>query len=511
RLTDRERLTLRTFVSALRTAVRNATAFAETQRLGARSAHAARHDPLTGLANRRGLGEYAATALAGAGVTALIVLDLDLFREVNESLGHVAGDRVLVDVGQRLARTAGPADLVARLGGDEFAAILVGLPTPAAAEQRARQLLAALDAPIDLDGLRVRVEASAGVAVATNGDEPNREPGDDSAMVELLRQADVALYQAKRGSPRIVRYAPDRDPADVAQLMLGGDLPRAIAEREFAVSFQPIVDLATGRMISAEALARWHHPDRGDLDPRRFLAGVERSGLLPAFAEAVLDQALAAMIRWRAAGVIAPVAVNASPRSLLDPTFPRMLLDRLAAHGVPGDQLIIELTESLTPSQVDLIGGVLSQLREAGIRLALDDFGTGSSSLAMLAKVPAYELKIDRSFVAAMQRSPEAAAVVRSTIELGRALGLLVVAEGVERSDQRRALWQLGCSAGQGHLFARPMAIDSLLELVTGPAHGGPGRLCEPIHASSGNVIDLPRPRRAESDPDASGTSRPGP
>ena len=364
RLTDRERLTLRTFASALRTAVRNAAAFAEARRLALRNAHAALHDPLTGVANRRRLLEYGAGVLDRPGVTALVVLDLDLFREVNEALGHLAGDRLLAEVARRLTRVAGPDDLVARLGGDEFAALLVGLASPAAAEQRARELLAALDAAD-----RARRHAGGGRGQRRGGrgvlprrrTRPDRGPARASspgrpaedAVVELLRRADIAMYQAKRGGPRIVAYDASRDTADVAQLMLGGDLPRAIADREFTVSFQPIVDLATGDMISAEALARWHHPERGDLDPRRFLAAVERSGLLPAFAEAVLDQALTAMNRWRAAGLDATVAVNASPRSLLDPAFPRMVRQRLAAHGLRGADLVIELTETLTLSQVD--------------------------------------------------------------------------------------------------------------------------------------------------------------
>ncbi len=495
-LSDRERLTLRTFVSALRTAVRNAAAFAEARRLALRNAHAALHDPLTGLGNRRRLHEYGDLILGRPGVTALVVADLDLFREVNETLGHLAGDRLLAEVARRLARVAGQQDLVVRLGGDEFAVLLVDLPSPALAEQRARELLSTLDAPIDVGGMRVRIEASAGVTVAADaGALPS-----DRGMVELLRQADVAMYQAKRGGPRIVAYDERRDTADVAALMLGGDLPRAIAEREFVVSFQPIVDLATGDMISAEALTRWHHPDRGEMDPRRFLAAVERSGLLPAFAEAVLDQALAAMARWRALGVAAPVAVNASPRSLLDPTFPRMVRDRLAAAGAHAGDLIIELTETLTLSQVDMVGGVLRELRETGVRLALDDFGTGYSSLAMLAKVPVYELKVDRSFVATMESSPEAVAVVRSTVELGRSLNHMVVAEGVERSDQRLALWEMGCPAGQGHLFGRPMPIDALLSAISAGHGGVVGRLCEPLHATAPNVIEMPRTRRTEAE-----------
>jgi diguanylate cyclase (GGDEF)-like protein len=483
-LTDRERLTLRTFASALRTAVRNAAAFAEAKRLAAGSAHAALHDPLTGLPNRRRLEEYGHGLVAGSELTALVVVDVDLFREVNETLGQVAGDRLLVEVGRRLAGAARPGDMVARCGGDEFAALLVGLASPAAAEQRARELLATLDAPVDLGAARVRVEASAGTALAD-------ETLADLGMVELLRRADVAMYQAKRGGPRIVRYDAGRDTTDVARLTLGGDLPRAIANREFLVNFQPIVDLASGEMIAAEALARWRHPNLGDLDPRRFLAAVERSGLLPDFAEAVLDQALAAMRRWRSLGLAAPVAVNASPRSLLDPAFPRMVVERLAAHGAAGGDLLIELTESLTLSQVDQVRGVLVDLRGAGVRLALDDFGTGYSSLATLARVPAYELKIDRSFVATMADSSEAAAVVRSTIDLGRSLGLVVVAEGVEEPEQRLALWRLGCPAGQGHLFGRPMPIEALLELI----RAGTGALCEPIHGLAGSALDAPGPR----------------
>jgi diguanylate cyclase (GGDEF)-like protein len=506
-LTDRERLTLRTFVAALRTAVRNASAFAETSRLAERNAHAALHDPLTGLANRRQLQERGDTLLDRPGVTALVVLDLDMFREVNETLGHLAGDRLLVEVARRIARTTTPDDIVARLGGDEFAVLYTGLATAEAAQQKARALLSTLDASVDLNDMRIRVEASAGVAVVDAAypvdpatDPPLREVG----MVELLRRADVAMYQAKRGGPPIIVYDAAHDTADVGQLMLGGDLPRAVADREFSVIFQPIVDIATGEMIAAEALARWQHPARGDLNPRGFLAAVERSDLLPAFAEAVLDQALATMMRWQDLGLKAPVAVNASPRSLLDPSFPRMVRNRLAAHGARSEDLVIELTESLTLGQVDLVGDVLRELREAGLCLALDDFGTGSSSLSMLAKVQVHELKIDRSFVAAMSSSPEAAAVVRSTIELGRSLGLLVVAEGVEREEQRRALWALGCPAAQGHLFARGMPAAALMELVRHGVDGTPGRLCAPIHGSAANVIDLPRPRRGEPAPPVS-------
>lgn len=504
-LTDRERLTLRTFVSALRTAVRNAAAYAEARRLALRNAHAAQHDPLTGLANRHRVLSYGEAALARGARVALLFIDLDQFREVNEVLGHLAGDRLLTEVARRLTLVAAPEDLVARLGGDEFAVLLIGPEDSSAALVRARAVLGALDAPVDLGEMRVRVEASAGLAIAAE----DAAASPEEAMVELLRRADVAMYQAKGGGG-IVTYAVERDTADAALLMLGGDLPRAIAENQFAVVFQPIVDLATGDMISAEALARWRHPEHGDLNPRRFLAAVERSGMLPAFAGAVLDQALAAMVRWRALGIDAPVAVNASPRSLLDPSFPRLIRERLAAHGLEGSDLVVELTETLTMGQVEHIGAVLRDLCDAGVRLALDDFGTSSSSLAMLARVPATELKIDRSFVAQLGLSPQADVVVRSTVELGRGIGKVVVAEGVEREEQRAALRRMGCPAGQGHLFGRPMPADELLERLATGLDGVRGRLRSPMHAGAGNVIDLPAQRRPETSGQAPGVGSVG-
>ena len=313
-------------------------------------------------------------------------------------------------------------------------------------------------------------------------------------VVELLRRADVAMYQAKRDGQRVSMYVRSRDTADLDTLTLGGELARAVAEDQFTVSFQPIVDMGSGEVIAAEALARWNHPALGNLSPARFLDAVERSGQLAAFAEAVLDQALVAAASWRAAGFAVPVAVNVSPRSLLDASFPKMVIGRLAARALPADVLIVELTESLTLSQLEVVDEVLGALREAGIMLALDDFGTGYSSLATLARVPVHELKIDRSFVAAMD-SPAEAAVVKSTVELGRSLDLLVVAEGVESEEQRRRLWELGCPAGQGHLFARPTSADTLLAALRRGFGGRPGALAAPLH-EGGSVIRIPTGRR---------------
>jgi diguanylate cyclase (GGDEF)-like protein len=486
-LSERENYTLSTFAAALCTAIRNASTFGETKRLAESHARAAAIDPLTGLANRRRLREYAGpvlTAKPPTGVTALLLIDLNHFKEINDTLGHSAGDQVLIEAASRLAASTRADDLVARLGGDEFAILLVGLPAPALAVSRAHAMLAALNPPMEVDGVRVSVEASGGVAIA---------PG-DCDIEELLRRADVAMYQAKRSGQRVVVFARSRDTADVGSLTLGGDLARAITEGEFTVNFQPIVDLGSAEIVGAEALTRWNHPQRGDLAPDRFLDSIERSGQLPAFVVAVLDQALTAASRWRDAGFELPVSVNISPRSLLDAAFPEVVEARLAAKGISATDLVIELTESVTLSQLEVVDHALGKLRDLGVRLALDDFGTGFSSLATLARVQVHELKIDRSFVAALD-APTEAAVVRSTIELGRSLGLVVVAEGVESERQRTKLWELGCPLGQGHLFARPTTPDRVLALLRHGSDGRPGRLAAPLH-ETGAVIRIPLSRR---------------
>ncbi|MFG1915128.1 putative bifunctional diguanylate cyclase/phosphodiesterase [Micromonospora sp. NPDC048898] len=487
-LSEREQYTLRTFASALCTAVRNAQAYAELARVADEHAYAATHDALTGLANRRHLLDEGTKQLStrhADGVTALVLIDLNHFKEVNDTLGHAAGDQVLVQVADRLRDAAQASDLVARLGGDEFSVLLRGLPAPAVAAHRAETLLATLHEPFELDGMRISVEASGGISVAPS----------TGGMTELLRRADVAMYQAKRAGQRLSTYATTRDTADLGRLTLGGDLPRAVADHEFIVNFQPIVDLGTGEVTSAEALARWRHPTHGMIDPLRFLEAVERSGLLPAFAEAILDQALIAATTWRDAGFDIPVAVNVSPRSLLDARFPGSVLARLRAHDLPADRLVLELTETLTLSQLDVVDRVLSRLRDEGVRLALDDFGTGYSSLSLLSRIPVHELKIDRSFVTTMESSAEAAAVIRSTLDLGRSLNLAVVAEGVESEPQRRALWELGCVAGQGHLFARPVPAGTLLAAMQRGSGGRPGALVTPLH-NAGAVIRLSQTRR---------------
>jgi diguanylate cyclase (GGDEF)-like protein len=487
RLTESEMFKMKAFGSALYTAIRNAKAYAELARIADANAHAATHDPLTGLPNRRQLYEHADRLFRSGhdeGLFALLLIDLNHFKEVNDTLGHGAGDKVLQTVAAHLRDAATPSDLVARLGGDEFAVLLGDLPTPALATHRAEALLSALEIGVEVEGMQIVVEAAGGIALA---------PG-SGGIDELMRRADIAMYQAKRAGEQTMTYVHSRDTADVGRLMLGGELRRAVSEQEFVVDFQPIVDLGTGEVISAEALARWHHPEHGPLTPIQFLETVERSGQLPAFADAVLNQALTAAGVWREAGFDMPIAVNVSPRSLLDPTFPRTVLGRLEHYNLSAGRLVLELTETLTISQLDVVGRALAELREAGVRLALDDFGTGLTPLSVLSRIPVHQLKIDREFVTAIETSSEAAAVIRSTVDLARNLHLTVIAEGVESEPQRHALWESGCVAGQGHLFARAMSSPRLLATLQRGTGGRPGTLAAALH-DEGSVVRMPRRR----------------
>lgn len=541
-ISEREEAMLSAYAAALDTALRNAAAYQQLGEATAAHAHAAAHDALTGLANRRELERNLTEALTrSAGEEchiALLLIDLRHFKEVNDALGHLAGDRVLGQVATRLSAAAGPADLVSRFGGDEFAVLLRGARRLPQVETRALKLLAALGEPLEVDGLPIVVEANGGLALAMDPqDEPDygaelplpaatpagadpvaREPQAPPAfradprawMGELMRRADVAMYQAKRARRPLMRYTVATDPADRDRLTLAGQLPRAVSGREFVLHYQPIVDLNSGEVVGAEALARWRHPTRGQLDPRWFLDLLERSAQLPVFTAAVLDDALSAADYWRAAGYDLEVSVNISARSLLDTSLPATVRAALDRHDTAPDRLCLELTETLALSQLDTVDQVLTRLYDLGVRLALDDFGTGFSSIGVLSRIPVHEIKIDRSFVGSLrtagtagaprsgpdaEAAAQARAVVRSTVQLARALDLTVVGEGVESEVQRALLWDLGCALGQGHLFGRAVAADELLRMLTAGIAGRPGALATALPEDT-SVVRLPRRRR---------------
>ncbi|QSB16915.1 bifunctional diguanylate cyclase/phosphodiesterase [Natronosporangium hydrolyticum] len=532
KMSEREEAMVASYAAALDTAVRNAAAYRQLGEATEAHAYAAAHDALTGLANRRELERQLAEALVDQASLdsriAVLLIDLRHFKEVNDTLGHLAGDRVLAKVAERLTSGAGPNDLVSRFGGDEFAVLLRSAWRPARVSARAQRVLRSLAEPIEVDGLPIMVEANGGLALAIDPQDTEPEADAPAAdfrstaqgwQAELLRRADVAMYQAKRNSRPLVAYTLAQDPADRDRLALAGQLPRAVSQREFILHFQPIAELGSGQVIGAEALARWRHPTRGELSPGAFLDLLERSTQLSAFTAAVLEDALAAAAMWRAAGHDLRVSVNISARSLLDASLPRQVLTVLEAHHTRPDRLCLELTETLAISQLDTVDQVLTQLHDIGVQLALDDFGTGFSSLAVLSRIPVDQLKVDRSFVQALAdlgdsggpagaaavvdpvdpgsdavAISQAKAVVRSTVQLGRTLDLGVVAEGIEATPQRRLLWELGCPAGQGHLFGPPQPADELLGLLTRGEGGRAGAVAAPL-APSPRVVPLRQSR----------------
>ncbi|MFI5754020.1 putative bifunctional diguanylate cyclase/phosphodiesterase [Streptomyces sp. NPDC051569] len=408
-------------------------------------------DPLTGLPNRQWLLERAWTALEDAeGLGArsgLVLIDLDRFRSVNDTLGHLAGDRLLLQIADRLRLALPRGAEVARLGGDEFAVLLPTCDSTTSAQRVARHLVAELSSPLDLDGLTLVLEASAGVAVY---------PEHAQDAEGLLRRADVAMYQAKRDRTGVEVYESKRDSNTPDRLGLLGDLRRALDAGEVELHYQPKVRF-DGQVAGLEALVRWVHPDRGRVPPDEFIAIAESSGLMPHLTEYVLETALAQVARWRAQGLMVPVAVNVSPRDVHTPGFAGAVAARLARHSVPAGSLQLEITEHVLLEDPQRAADTLAALTGHGVKMSLDDFGTGYSSLVHLRRLPVSELKIDRSFVARLAVDNEDAEIVRCTVDLAHSLGLLVVAEGVEDDETWERLRDLGCDAVQGWLVAAAM------------------------------------------------------
>ncbi|MFE4538321.1 putative bifunctional diguanylate cyclase/phosphodiesterase [Streptomyces scopuliridis] len=408
-------------------------------------------DPLTKLPNRQWLLERTWTALEeaeGLGARAgLVLIDLDRFRSVNDTLGHLAGDRLLLQIADRLRLALPRGAEAARLGGDEFAVLLPTCDSTTSAQRVARHLVAELSSPLDLDGLTLVLEASAGVAVY---------PEHAVDAEGLLRRADVAMYQAKRDRTGVEVYESKRDSNTPDRLGLLGDLRRALDAGEVELHYQPKVRF-DGQVAGLEALVRWVHPERGRVPPDDFIAIAESSGLMPHLTEYVLEMALAQVASWRSQGLMVPVAVNVSPRDVHTPGFAGAVAARLARHGVPAGSLQLEITEHVLLEDPQRAADTLAGLTGHGVKMSLDDFGTGYSSLVHLRRLPVSELKIDRSFVARLAVDTEDGEIVRCTVDLAHSLGLLVVAEGVEDDETWERLRDLGCDAVQGWLVAAAM------------------------------------------------------
>jgi diguanylate cyclase (GGDEF)-like protein len=415
------------------------------------------HDTLTGLPNRTLFQAELAQAIARAGradgrAVGVLLLDLDRFKEVNDSLGHHEGDQLLVEVAARLRRAVRAGDTVARLGGDEFAVVLHDIDGPDDAIAGAERIHRVFDMPVDLGELRVQVDCSVGIAVFPMH-------GDDAGG--LVQRADVAMYAAKGAQTDWALYDAAVDPNSPHRLALVAQLRGAIDRGELVVHYQPVAHLPTGDTIAMEALVRWQHPVRGLVPPIDFIPAAEGSGLIRPLTVYVLRHALTQCREWIDAGIDVSVAVNLSARHVQDPRCPDDVLDALAATSLPADRLVIEITENAVLGDPRTALDVLTRLRAEGVRVALDDFGTGYSSLTQLKDLPVDEIKIDRSFVAKVGEDQTTRAIVESIVELGARLAMHVVAEGVEDEAVVDRLAALGCELAQGYYFSRPLPADA--------------------------------------------------
>jgi diguanylate cyclase (GGDEF)-like protein len=447
------------------------TASRRLRRQAETSWHLAAHDALTELPNRILLADRVMTALARDGRTgrhtALLLIDLDRFKEINDTLGHRYGDLLLRQIGPRLEPFLRQADSISRLGGDEFVVLMSDLASPVDAETAAARILQALIEPFLLDGVSVDVEASIGIAVS---------PEHGSDFDTLLQHADVGMYQAKALHTGVAVYSAAGDVHSPERLALLGDLRRAMSEPDqLVLHYQPQLELANGTVFGVEALIRWHHPVQGLLAPEAFIPAAERTGLIRPLTVLVLRQALAQGRTWREQGLAVTVAVNVSTRCLLDLAFPETVRELLQEHGTPAGDLEIEITESAVMADPQRAIAVLTQLHELGVVLSIDDFGTGYSSMAYLKQLPVDRLKIDRMFVTDMAASTGDAAIVHSSIELAHNLGLSVIAEGVETLEAWQQLDTLGCDAIQGYHLARPMPASEVLGWMSTLSAGSPG------------------------------------
>jgi diguanylate cyclase (GGDEF)-like protein len=449
--------------AVLAAVARGVLAFRENLEL-AESRRQAVTDDLTGLANRRHFNERLSQAIAESQrdgtELAVLLMDLDRFKEINDTLGHQSGDVLLRAVAERLSRAAGDRDTVARFGGDEFAVLLPGVGGLRATRRIARTLIAEIGAPIPVDELSISTEVSIGIAMCP-------EHGAEAGL--LVRRADMAMYVAKRAHTGCEAFTAEHDGYTPERITLVAELRRAIAGDELVVEFQPKIDLSTGLVSGAEALVRWQHPERGLVMPGDFIPAAEQTALIRPLTMYVLEKALSQVGFWRGRGHDVSVAVNLSVRHLLDDGLPGDIGALLRKWSVPPGALELEITEGTLMADPRHALETLTQLDDMGVRLAIDDFGVGYSSMEYLRKLPVDVLKIDKSFVLGMCNDESDATIVRSVIELGHNLGLRIVAEGVEDLAIVERLCALGCEYAQGYHFGRSMAPEAFERLLGRP------------------------------------------
>ena len=424
------------------------------RRDGERLAHQAIHDPLTGLPNRLLFVDRLRRALAEDthGHTAVLFLDLDHFKVINDSLGHSAGDRLLVTIADRLRNAVRPNDTVARFGGDEFTVLCRGVPDEHVAAEIAERIASAVAKPVQLSEGEIYVTISVGIALSG---------GEMETTETLLRNADAAMYSAKEnGRARFQIYAAGTRDAAVTQLRTGNELRRALEQHELRVFYQPILNLDTDRISGFEALVRWEHPERGLVPPDQFIPQAEETGLVVPIGAWVLEQACRQAAEWQAGGAPVSISINLSPRQLAEATLPATVAGALERTGVDPNRVWLEITESTLMRDAESAVSMLHKLRDLGVHLAVDDFGTGYSSMTYLKRFPVDSLKVDRSFVDGIGREPEATAICTAVVSLAHALGMGAVAEGVETPEQLEALRNLGCEFAQGYLFGKPAPAD---------------------------------------------------
>ncbi|MDQ3937273.1 MAG: EAL domain-containing protein, partial [Chloroflexota bacterium] len=430
----------------------------------AENQHQALHDALTGLPNRtlfRQRLDQALSARQGGDHVAVVMMDLDHFKEVNDTLGHYVGDLLLKEVAKRLELSLDGQTTIARLSGDEFGLLITEFDDSGQALALARHIIHTLEAPFSLEELTLQVGASLGIALS-----PEHGVGADT----LLQRADVAMYLAKEARSGVEVYSAERDQYSPARLALGGEIRRALEQRELKVFYQAKADFA-GRLVGAEALVRWQHPERGLILPDEFVPMAEHTGLIRPLTIYVLEEAVRQCRDLRNAGHELHVAVNLSVRNLLDAELPDSIARILEHHQLPASWLKLEITESIIMADTARTETVLTRLAGMGVGISIDDFGTGLSSYQRLQRLPVDELKIDRSFILAMDSGGKAGKIVRSIIDLGHNLGLEVVAEGIETPTAWNTLRQLGCDIAQGYLISRPVPIEEFTELLRSGQH----------------------------------------